>query len=343
MEGTIIGIDTHISRCDHFAIDSKSGKVLEATNFVTNTTNMIANVTKYPRPRIVVIEQGPMSEWIERILGHHVSCVVVADPKQNNWIAKDRNKNDRIDAEKLARLYIGGFIKEIKSRSKEKSEFISLVIHYHSLIEQMVRVKNQISAKFRQCGKRKKGSGQYRSELISLELKMLDGNGGVKKAIENYSKQLVLLEEQKEEIKARLYRYSKKYKEVDFLQEFAGVGFVGAFTLAALVDIPERFSSEKKIWIYCGYGLDRQSSGNNLGRPRITQRSNRLLKDVIMTAVHNIIQVDKTSDYKKWYLNEIALGKDPCKVRARLARKLIKDIWVKWRRFNEVNNLKKAA
>ena len=130
-------------------------------------------------------------------------------------------------------------------------------------------------------------------------------------------------------------------EDIEFLRKYPGIGFVGSITLSALIDTPERFSTVKKIWIYCGYGLDRQSSSDKKGPPKITKRGNRFLKYVIMTAVHNNIQICKDGKYKKWYLDEIQKGTNPKICRAKIARKLIKDIWLEWRNFNEIN-LKKV-
>jgi transposase len=335
---TIIGIDTHISTCNYVAMEEKTDVILGADYFSTNTTNFIKSVSKFPKPRIVIIEQGPLANWIERTLENHVQKVVVADTKQNSWISRDPNKNDEVDAEKLARLYKGNFIKEIKSRSKNKAELISLVIHYHGLVKQQTRIKLQIGAKFRQGGKRKKGESGYKDENISLDLIYLSHNKAMQKAVLQYKDQLRLIEKQIKKTKIEMQKFSEKFPEIEFLRKFSGIGFVGSFTLSALIDIPERFSTVKKIWIYCGYGLDRQSSGSKFGRPMITKRSNRMLKDVIMTAVHNIIKLSKDNKYKTWFLDEIDNGKNPKKVKARLARKLIKDIWLEWRNFNDLNN-----
>ena len=340
MAKVIIGIDVHIATSNYFAIEEKSDVILGADVFSTNTTNFIKIVSKFPKPRIIVIEQGPLIDWIRRILVNHVEKVVVVDPKRNSWIAKDPNKNDCVDAEKLAKLYKGKFIKEVIQRSDEKSDLISLVRQYHELVKQETRVKLQIGAKFRQVGKRKRGPAAYREENINSNL-LYFYNNGMKTAVEQYNEQLRLLERQINDIKEKIQSISSKFPEIEFLRKYPGIGFVGSITLSALIDTPERFSTVKKIWIYCGYGLDRQSSSDKKGPPKITKRGNRFLKYVIMTAVHNNIQICKDGKYKKWYLDEIQKGTNPKICRAKIARKLIKDIWLEWRNFNEIN-LKKV-
>ena len=55
-------------------------------------------------PKLIAIETGTHSPWVSRLLttlGHHV---IVANSRQVRLIYKNRRKNDRIDAEYLARL-----------------------------------------------------------------------------------------------------------------------------------------------------------------------------------------------------------------------------------------------
>lgn len=340
---TIIGIDTHIVNSNYFCMGEKSGEILGTGVFGTNTTNFIKAVTQFPEPRVVIIEQGPLADWIMRILEKHVEEVVVADTQRNSWIAKDPLKSDRVDGEKLVHLYLGGFIKRIIPRSTEKRELISLVIHYHSLTKESTRLKNMIGAKFRQGGKRKIGEKAYGEESIESDMGYLRHNKGLEISVRNYHAQLEVVEKQKEGVTQRIQKLACNYPEIAFLDSFPGIGFVGSATLSALIDVPERFATVKKLWIYCGYGLDCPSSGSGFGNARITKRGNRYLKGVIGIAAHNIVTVSKNDIcYKTWYDENLAKGKNPGKLKANLARKLIKDIWLGWRAFNR-SALKQAA
>jgi transposase len=340
---SIIGIDEHIGDSNYFGVNSRSGEILGVGEFKTKTDNLIKAVTQFPEPRIVIIEQGPLSEWTERVLEKYVEEVVIADTKRNSWIAKDPQKSDRIDGEKLVRLYMGGYIKRIVSRSKEKQELISLTIHYYSLVKESTRLKNQIGAKFRQGGKRKRGSHAYREESIREDIRYLWHNKGLQTCVRNYHSQLKVVKKHIEDVTRRLQKLSCNYPEIAFLDKFPGIGFIGSVTLSGLIDVPERFSTVKELWIYCGYGLDQQSSGGWAKRHRITKRGNRYLKGVIGTATHNIITLCKGDTcYKKYYLKGIEQGKDPGKLKANLARKLIKDIWLGWIEFKR-QRLRKAA
>jgi transposase len=223
MRETTIGIDTHIGKSNYYAMDREGGGLLGVGEFKTSAQNFIMSVNKFPQPRTVIIEQGPMAEWIKRVLEPKFAKVILAPPKQNSWIAKDRNKNDEVDTKKLACLYGGGFIKEIQTRSVAKAELITYVIHTHGLVKQMVRIKNQLSAKFRQQGIRKRGAGAYEAEKISQDLCLMDSGQAMQEAILQMRSQLELLERQKMQVKSRLQKLSEGFGGFPRSKLFGGI------------------------------------------------------------------------------------------------------------------------
>jgi len=61
--------------------------------------------------------------------------------------------------------------------------------------------------------------------------------------------------------KKQLMRNSKDYEIVGYWSELAGVALISVTTLLAYLDVSWRFSSEKKLWNYCGVGLQRSAGG----------------------------------------------------------------------------------
>ena len=77
---------------------------------------------------------------------------MITDPKQNHWIGSSGQKDDSIDALKLAQLARGGYIKEIHHPVEQRRRFRELMIAYHDTARSGTRIKNKIKAKFRQNG-----------------------------------------------------------------------------------------------------------------------------------------------------------------------------------------------
>ena len=73
--------------------------------------------------------------------------MIVCDPRRNAHVAKDGDKDDPIDAEKLNDLYRGGFLKEVHQLdSSEKAAIKQLVGLYHDRVAHRVGEGNHLLA-----------------------------------------------------------------------------------------------------------------------------------------------------------------------------------------------------
>ena len=73
-----------------------------------------------------------MAGWLWRNLRAEVGSMVVSEPRRNRLIAKEGDKDDDLDAEKLALLHRGGFIKEVHQvASLEQAVFKQQVALHH--------------------------------------------------------------------------------------------------------------------------------------------------------------------------------------------------------------------
>jgi hypothetical protein len=96
-----IGLDTHGQFCEMAVVDAK-GDVVRRGHCATNIPTLVQLVEQVPRPRRLVIEEGPMADWLWRNLRAHAEEMVVCEPRRNRLIAADGEKDDPIDAGKLA-------------------------------------------------------------------------------------------------------------------------------------------------------------------------------------------------------------------------------------------------
>jgi len=105
----IIGMDTHCQTTD-IAVMAASGPLKRRERCPTTIPEILKVIESVPRPREVVFEEGPLADWLLRSLSGHADQVVACNPRRNRLIAKDSDKDDPIDAEKLALLYRGGYV-----------------------------------------------------------------------------------------------------------------------------------------------------------------------------------------------------------------------------------------
>ena len=82
-----IGADTHCASTD-LAVVTRTGRVTLRERCATNIPALKKSVERVPRPRQVIIEEGPLADWIMRGLSVLGETVIVCNPRRNALIAK---------------------------------------------------------------------------------------------------------------------------------------------------------------------------------------------------------------------------------------------------------------
>ena len=104
-----IGMDCHISTLD-FAVVNEAGRLVKAHRVATSVSGFMEFVKKIPPPRTIYMEEGTLAAWALETCVRFREKLVITDAKKNHWIGSSGQKNDPIDALKLAQLARGGYI-----------------------------------------------------------------------------------------------------------------------------------------------------------------------------------------------------------------------------------------
>src|ERR1700680_621916 len=107
-----IALDVHSSFCEGGYIE-QPGRERRSGQTPTDIPALVRVIESVPRPRKLVIEEGPLADWLWREVSEHVDEMGGGDPHRNALIAKEGEKSDPIDWWKLAQLYRGGYIKVV--------------------------------------------------------------------------------------------------------------------------------------------------------------------------------------------------------------------------------------
>ena len=131
---------------------NEKGTVSQRAKVNTGVKEFMEFVKSIPKPRKIFIEEGELAGWLLETSLKFREELVITDPKTNKWIGKAGQKNDTIDAEKLAQLARGKYIKEVYHPVNDRRKFKDLVFAYHDTVKNQSRIKNKIKAKFRSNG-----------------------------------------------------------------------------------------------------------------------------------------------------------------------------------------------
>ena len=329
-----IGADVH-NNSTELAIE-KTGKITDRYT-VPTTISSISNVldslqgTKY-----LAIEEGPMAGWLYRNLSGKVDKFIVSDPRRNKLITCDGDKDDRIDATKLASLLRGGYLRAVYHTDDDnRAELKHWVALYHDRVRDAVRNINKIRARCRMYGVRIPRH-VLRDPVDRLKWKLDLKNSVLRKQLDMLWIGYDATAEQTRIAKKHLIDLSKKYEIIRFWKELLGIGLIRSKTLFAYLDTPWRFKKKSNLWKYCGVGLQRTASGTDNkqspkpARLQLPWAVNRKLKNAVLGAVISAIH-RKDNPFRDYFERMVKDGIAPSNALHSAARKLLTVMWGMWK------------
>jgi transposase len=328
--GHFIGMDVHCQFCE-IAVVNGAGEVVRRERTDTTITALRSVVEAVTRPRRLVIEEGPLAGWLYRNLRPVLDDMVVSQPRRNRLIAEDGDKDDDIDAEKLAQLLRGGFVKAVhQCESAEQAVFKQQVSVYHYRVRQRVREGQRISALFRQHGVMIRERAFVAAADRAALVKRLPANDVLAEAMALLWQSYDATVSHEEQWRVRLIKLAQEQEVVRRFQALPGVGWIRGATLFAYLDTPWRFRSKAALWKYLGIGLERHRSGNgpeHLGVPKLVHR---LLKGTILGAAQSAAAQEENPFaglHRRW----LDKGLSSRLARRNVARALAATLWGLWK------------
>jgi hypothetical protein len=106
-----IGLDVHQATICAAVLDS-TGKLVMESILETKAATILQFFQGLRGGVHVALEEGTCVAWLHDLLKPHVTKVLVCDPRKNSLL-KTGNKNDRIDARKLADLLRTGLLSAV--------------------------------------------------------------------------------------------------------------------------------------------------------------------------------------------------------------------------------------
>jgi len=283
---TFVGLDAHFERTTIKAVDRKGRAVLE-TEVKTSVRSLRAALRKLRGPVWCMMESSTMSFFVHECVEPVVDRAIVCETRENRWIAKSEKKTDPHDADRLARLLRMGEFQEVHVPARPRQEIRELVHAYQKAVNDVVRAKNRLNAKYRRHGiavdgslyveERERGLAQIKRPNLQV---ILEAQYGI----------LDAALEAREALAAKLHAILSHTKEYRLLCTIPGVGKIVAAIFVAVIDAPERFETKRKLWAYAGFGLRERWSGDpGKARKGGSKKGNRLLKYAALLAAKSAI------------------------------------------------------
>ena len=329
-----IGADVHCNNTE-LAVEH-NGAIVQRQSVATTVRAIREVLDALDGRKHLAMEEGPLAGWLYRNLVDHVDSLVVCDPRRNKWIASEGDKDDRIDATKLAGLLRGNYLRAVHhSRDERMVRLKRWVYLYEDRVREATRTINKVRACGRLYGVRMPGralhDSQARKEWFA-SLACADLAAQLRLLFKGYD----VTVEQVRQARGQLSRQGRAFEVVGHWRELPGMGLIRSVTLLAYLDTPWRFKKKTRLWKYCGVGLQRATSGQDgHGREHPAQVElawpvNRRIKNVVIGATISAIH-SRENGFRQFYERMLCHGTLTSNARHAVARKLLTVLWGMWK------------
>jgi transposase len=325
-------LDVHQATISVAVLDSGSKLVMEAI-LETKAETILQFLHGLRGSLQVTLEEGTCAAWLHDLLKPHVTQVLVCDPRKNTPM-KIGNKNDRIDARKLADLLYLNKLHPVYHGETGIRALKEVARSYLALNRDVTRVMNRLKAVYRSwaipCAGQRVYAPRYRSQWLG---KITEA--AVRHRAEIYYQQLDALRSLRQQVRRDLLMESGKHDATKLLRQIPSIGPIRAALLIALMQTPHRFRTKRQLWAYCGLALKTSTSGEYQFVKGQLKRSKKLLAIRGLNANHNhdlknifkgaaIRAAAIPGPFQDFYTALLAKGMKPSMARLTLARA---EIW----------------
>lgn len=307
---TSIGLDVHARSITAVALNSMTGEVV-SKRFGYSPAEVAEWILSFDSPK-AVYESGVTGFHLVRTLRElGVDCIVGAVSKMQRPAADKRKKNDRNDAEFLARQLTAHNIVEVFVPDEETEGARCLSRVLEDIRDDLTRAKHRLTHllirwgyvwdEYNDEGKRRGTWTRAHWEWIrSIEL----GDSGAQESLDYYISEVRHIEAQKKAIEKRIAQYAQRPRwrsRVEALRCLKGIEMASAFTLVAEAGVFTRFGSARAFSSWLGLTPSEHSSGERISRGSITKAGNSHLRKLLVEAAWHYT---RTTKERKRHLND---------------------------------------
>jgi len=325
-----VGLDIG-DRYSYYCVLNADAELMEEGRIRTTEEALRRHFADSQRRRIA-LETGTHSPWISRLLQDLGQEVIVANARKLESISASRTKNDRHDAEQLARLAHSDpkLLSPVRHRSPERQRDLNLIRARSVLVRGRTMIINAARGLVKSSGGRlpscssqsfeEKVKASLSAELADLVMPLLT--------------QASSLSQQIKKMDQRIDQLRERYAEIGILRSAPGVGPLVAATYVLTLDHHQLLRQSRSAGALLGLRPGQSQSGDYDPQCCITKTGNSYLRSLLIQSAQYILsRFGPDSALRKWGLKLAASGGKRGKKRAvvAVARKLSVILHRMWR------------
>lgn len=324
-----VGLDLG-DRYSHYCLLNEEREVIEEGRIQSTESAFRRHFEGEARLRIA-LECGTHSPWVSRLLKTLGHQVIVANARKIPAITASESKNDRNDAELLARFaaHDPKLLSPVQHRSPERQQDLNLIQVRATLVRARTMMANALRGLVKSAGSRLPG--------CSTESLPARATGSVPPALTTAAAplihQIAQLNQQIGAVDQQIETLARKYPEITVLRTAPGVGPIVAAAYVLTLDRPHA-ASNRSAGAFLGLRPSQSQSGESDPQRRISRAGDTYLRSLLVQSAQYILgRFGPDSALRRWGLKLASTGGKRGKKRAlvAVARKLAVLLHSMWR------------
>ena len=312
-----IGLDLG-DRRSHFCVLNAASEIEQRGEVATTPDGLRRFFARFA-PNLLVMEVGCHSPWVSRLAEESGLEVVVANPRKVRLITKNERKNDRTDAELLARLgrVDRKLLCPVQHRSKQTQADLVILHARRAACNARTLFINHVRGEVKSWGGRikscsaesfhKQAPAQIPVELRPALDPIVGLIGRLTATIDAFDKQIEGLG-------------GGRYAETHVMRQVGGVGPLISTCFMLTLGTPTRFTKSRDVGPYLGIVPGTKTSGDCNPQMRITKAGDREMRRLLVVGANYILgKFGPDCDLKRFGLKIAARGGKNARKRAKVA------------------------
>jgi len=326
-----VGLDLG-DRSSWYCVLDECGAILREQRLSTTAKALQEIFGRMPHSRIA-LETGMHSPWVSRLLSELGHEVIVAHARNVRLIGESRKKDDRLDAQTLARLarIDPELLCPVKHRSAQAQADLTVIRARAGLVRARTALVNTARGLAKSYGERLRGCN-----VRNLNPEKAAGlSPELQRALEPLLAGIEVLSQPIGEYNERIEKLAQEsYPQATLLKQIKGVGTLIALTFLRTLEDPHRFAKSRDVGCYLGLQPGRRNSGQSEPQMHISKQGDPYLRTLLVQGAQHILgPFGVDSDLRRWGLKLAERGGKSGKKRAIIAtaRKLavlLHHLWV---------------
>jgi transposase len=326
--GRVVGLDIHPDTFAAAVLNGRDPLKARVTHSITRQPldALCAWATRHTNDQdILVIEASSNTFTVAERLVAIGRQVFILESHRAGQIGKSYLANDKVDAAKIARIYLSGLAIKVWQPDSETRQRRELLSTYQRCVKDSTRAQQHLRSFLNEHALRlPKGFRLCRPEALERLLALKDWSPRQKLLLTEMHGSLIATRERRQRLRRMMALEIEEQPDFLRLYKLAGLNLITTYALIAIIGDIERFATSKKLVSYLGLNPSVEQSGEFEGSGALCQHGRGSLRALLIQASKRLLTTN--NPLQKWGLS-VALRRGINKAAVAVARKLTVAVW----------------